>query len=121
MRKRRAFADRDLEAVMYQREQQQQQSSAITTNKLPEIINAEHHHHHQNTFRFHPHLPLFFGLMNHQEQHPSNSVTIKLEESDNSDDSEVDIEVEDDIIQTHPVKSNNNKISFSVESIIGRK
>lgn len=78
MRKRRAFADRDLDAVMYQREQQLQLAAINyqrSASALPAVVD--------------------------------------------NDDSDIEI----DVISTSPpspVAKRSSKISFSVESIIGR-
>ena len=80
MRKRRAFADRDLDAVMYQREQQLQLAAINyqrSASALPAVVDNE------------------------------------------NDDSDIEI----DVISTSPpspVAKRSSKISFSVESIIGR-
>lgn len=118
MRKRRAFADRDLEAVMFQREQQAAAAAELMRHTSP-LGWATH----QPVFRFHPHLPFHLG------QHPNNALflppvtNIKVEEED--DDSEVDVTSScspppPPAVTTPVSRNNSSKISFSVESIIGR-
>lgn len=106
MRKRRAFADRDLDAVMFQREQQ-----AAEIQRLSADIPIQPGWNPLHPIRF-PVLP--FQLF--QTLHPP---VIKIE---NKEDEESDIEVD---VTSHPPSpqpsnSNKSKISFSVESIIGR-
>ena len=95
MRKRRAFADRDLDAVMYQREQFQLQIAAAASAPFQ---------HHQK---------LFFGSVD--------VVTQKMANDDEDSDMEIDvISTGPPSPAAPPTTINKNKISFSVESIIGR-
>ena len=95
MRKRRAFADRDLDAVMYQREQFQLQMAAAASAPFQ---------HHQK---------LFFGSVD--------AVTQKMANDDEDSDMEIDvISTGPPSPAAPPTTINKNKISFSVESIIGR-
>ncbi|XP_046463360.1 protein male abnormal 3-like [Daphnia pulex] len=143
MRKRRAFADRDLDAVMFQREQQ----AAVELQRFnispgcggdatppPSSLgpapspcwNALH------PIRFHV-LPFHQHLIQQQTHHPlcQLPLVVKTEaKPSESDDSDVEV----DVISTpstppSPIllpsvsssNTNKSKISFSVESIIGRR
>lgn len=97
MRKRRAFADRDLEAVMFQREQQEAVAAAAESS------------HRQHYPRY---LPAF--LLN-----PPVSIDSPAVSSSKEDDEDEDCEV-DVLTEVPPTPSRSSKISFSVESIIGR-
>ncbi|XP_057365168.1 doublesex- and mab-3-related transcription factor A2-like [Daphnia carinata] len=136
MRKRRAFADRDLDAVMFQREQQ----AAVELHRVsgnspggdttPPPSSAQAHPTCWNALhpiRFHV-LPLHQHFV---QQSCALPFTVKTE-ANPSDSDDSDIEV--DVISTPSsppspllpcsdisVNANNkSKISFSVESIIGR-
>lgn len=135
MRKRRAFADRDLDAVMFQREQQAAEMQRLTGNggqtpspiPHPPCWNALH------PIRFHvlPFQPQLFQQIQHH--HSIHLPVIKME-TNQIDDEDSDIEVDvtsnppsppPSSIVTNKLNNNNvainkSKISFSVESIIGR-
>ena len=112
MRKRRAFADRDLDAVMFQREQHaaELQRLAGDNKTLPGGWNALH----PIRFQVLPfqHHPLFqqaaIPLVVKKESHPTDS------------DSDVEVDVTSPSPPITSVIPNKSKISFSVESIIGR-
>lgn len=121
MRKRRAFADRDLDAVMFQREQQAAELQRLTgcgdTTPPPGLQSPYWNALHPIRFQVLPfqHHPLF--------QQKAIPLVVKTEskQTDDSEDSDVEVDVTTSSPPTPPtsvpVKS---KISFSVESIIGR-